>query len=173
MTALLVFLPLIVVALMVGCGLFVIGARAGDRLGDALVGAAEPDSSGRVISFTVHNPARQPVLIGASVRRRTLRAWMEAGQFVSVPRRTLRDTLLAGQHTEVCAIPARERQTVRVPVSASSRRRAELVVAIGEPDRLRVVRQAVVLGPPARHGRSAALRRRAQRPSVVPARSGL
>jgi hypothetical protein len=87
------------------------------------------------------------VLIGASVRSRRLPLLGDAAQSVSVPRRTLRDKLLAARHTAVYVIPAGETQTVRVPFSSSTRRWAELVVAIGEPDRLRVVRQAVKLRP--------------------------
>ncbi|HZE17544.1 MAG TPA: hypothetical protein VE197_18605 [Mycobacterium sp.] len=128
---------------MIGCHLFAIGMRDGDRVGDAIVGAAELAGSGRAISVAVHNPARGPVLIGASVRRRPLHLRGEAGQSVTVPRRTLKDPLLAGQHSVVWAIPAGETQTIVVALSPSIRRQAELVVVIGEPDRLRVVRQLV------------------------------
>jgi hypothetical protein len=152
MTALLLCLALIAVAFTLGRALFVIGVRNGDRVGDASVGLGEPDASRRRVSFVVRNPGPQPVLIGASLRRRSLRLLGDGGQSVSVPRRTLRQQLLARQHTVVCAIPPGEAQTVSVPfLGRSTRRRAELVVAIGEPDRLRVVRQSVALSPDRRH----------------------
>jgi hypothetical protein len=157
-TALLLLLALSAAGLVIGRRLFVIGMRNGDRLGDATVGAAKPDNSGRGISFAVHNRGPQPVLIGASVRLRRLRLLGETRQSVSVPRRTLRNKLLAGQHTVVGVIPAGETQTVIVPFSRSVPRRAELVVAIGEPDRLRMVRQAVKLSRPYRAGRSRSTR---------------
>ena len=147
-TGLLILLAVSAVALLTGRHLFAIGMRSGDRLGDAAVGAADSEDSGRSVSVTVRNPASQPVLIGASVRRRALLG--QSGQSVTVPRWTSRSELLAGQQTVVWAIPARETQTVTVPVSRSVRRRGELVVAIGEPDRLRVVRQAVKLSRPSR-----------------------
>jgi hypothetical protein len=142
------------VGLVIGRRLFVIGMRNGDRIGDATVGAAKADAGGRWISFAVHNHAAQPVLIGASVLRSRVRRIGETGQSVSVPRRTLRNELLAGQHAVVGVIAAGETQTVLVPFARSIRRRAELVVAIGEPDRLRVVRQPVELSRPYRGGRS-------------------
>lgn len=173
MTASLLYLILSLVAFGVGCSAFAAGMRNGDRRHDAVVGLAEPDGSGRGIRFTVRNPASQPVLIGASVRRRSLRLRGEAGQFVSVPRSTLRDTLLAGQQAAVWAIAPGETQTLALALALSepTPRRGELVVVIGEPDRLRVVRQAVRLCPrlagdrPAgigreRHGRRGQRRRR-------------
>jgi hypothetical protein len=147
MTALLLCLMLSVAALAIGSRVFLIGMRNGDRIGDATVGAAAADRSAGSVAFAVHNPGPQPVLIGASVRRRRLPLPGEAAKSVSVPRRTLRGKRLAARYTAVYVIPAGETQTLRVPFSGSRRRWAELVVAIGEPDRLRVVRQAVKLRP--------------------------
>jgi hypothetical protein len=154
MTAVLLLLAFGVVGLVIGHRLFVIGMRNGDRVGDATVGAAKADASGRGISFAVHNHAAQPVLIGASVLRSSVRLFGETGHSVSVPRRTLRNELLAGQHTVVGVIAAGETQTVLVPFARSIPRRAVLVVAIGEPDRLRVVRQPVEASGPCRGERS-------------------
>jgi len=150
MTSILILLAVIAIGLVTGRHLFVIGMRNGDRFGDAAVGEADSDDSGRYVSVAVRNPASQPVLIGASVRSRGRGLLGQPGQSVTVPRWTSRHELLAGQHTIVWAIPARETQTVTVPVSRSIGRRGELVVAIGEPDRLRLVRQAVRLSRPGR-----------------------
>jgi hypothetical protein len=126
-------------------GLMHAGLRTGDRVGDTTLTAIQPHRSGRAVWVKLHNPGRQAVLVGASIRRRSLRLWCEAGSFVSVPRRTAGKTLLAGRHTLVCAIGAGETQTVLVPFSVANRLRGELVVAVGEPGRLRVVHRAVVL----------------------------
>jgi hypothetical protein len=148
--AALLCLALTVITFGAAWGLYTAGLRVGDRVGDTTLTAIEPEADGRGIWLTVHNPGHQAVLLGASVRRRSLRLWCEAGCFVSVPRCTLREKLLAGQHALVCAIDAGATQTVRVPLSAATRRRVELVVAIGEAARLRVVHRAVELPGPSR-----------------------
>lgn len=150
MAGLLILFAVGAVAFLLGRHLFVVGVRNGDRLGDAAVGAANSDDDGRYVSVAVRNPASQPVLVGASVRKRGRGQLGRSGQSVTVPRSTSRAELLAGEQTVVWAIPARETQTVTVPVSRSIRRWGELVVAIGEPDRLRVVRQTVKLPRPDR-----------------------
>lgn len=116
--------------------------RNGDRVGDAWVGVADPDHSGGSVAVAIHNAGPQPVLIGASVRRR-LPLPGERVRSVSVPGRTLRGKLLASRYSAVYVIAAGEASMVTVPLPPSRRRRAELVVAIGEPDRLRLVRQAI------------------------------
>jgi hypothetical protein len=134
-------------ALAFGCawGLLHAGLRAGDRPHDTALTAVEPDDGGQGIWLTAHNPGRQAVLLGASTRRPGLRLRCEAGYFVTVPRRTSQEKFLAGQQALVCAIGAGETETVLVPVSVATRHHAELVVAVGEADRLRVVHRAVEL----------------------------
>lgn len=151
MTVVLLFLALTALVFGAAWGLLTAGLRAGDRAGDTSLTAIEPDRNEDGIWLTVHNPGRQAVLLGASIRRRSLRLGCEAGHYVSVPRRTSQENLLAGQHALVCAIDAGETQTVRVPLSAATRRRAELVMSVGETDRLRIVHRAVEL-PRARRG---------------------
>jgi hypothetical protein len=148
--AALLCLALTVITFGAAWGLYTAGLRVGDRVGDTTLTAIEPEDDGRGIWLTMHNPGHQAVLLGASVRPRSLRLWCEAGWFVSVPRRTRREKLLAGQHAVVCAIDAGATQTVRVPLSGATRRRVEVVVAIGEATRLRVVHRAVELPDPSR-----------------------
>ena len=85
MIAVLLCLALMALGCSVAWGLLAAGLRAGDHVGDTTVTAIEPDGSAERIWLTVHNPGRQAVLLGASVRRRSLRLWCEAGYFVSVP----------------------------------------------------------------------------------------
>jgi hypothetical protein len=127
------------------------GVRTGDRPGHSTVSAVEADADGLGIRFTVHNPGRQAVLVGASLRRRSLRLWQSNAAYISVPRRTTRDALLPDEHTLVCVVEPGERVVFRLaaPRTAAVARRQELVVAIGEPDRLRVLHRAVT--PPAAH----------------------
>jgi hypothetical protein len=66
---------------------------------------------------------------------------------VSVPGRTWRRRLLAGRHAVVGVVEAGAAETVLVPVPADIPRRAELVVAVGESSRLRVVHRAVECRP--------------------------
>jgi len=172
-SALLLCLALAVLVLVLGGWLLATGLRAGDRPGDTLISAIGADAF-QGVRFTASNPGRQAVLIGATVSRRTLRLMVEGGAFTRVPRRTDRDDLLAGRHTVVCAVGPGETQTVRVPLAEQTvegpraagcrpavapGRWAQLVLAIGEPDRLRVVHRAVRL--PANAGRSRPEARRA------------
>lgn len=144
MILLLCSLALAAATLAGGVGLLLAGLRAGDQLGDTLISGVGLDGNGNV-GFTVENPGDQAVVIGASVRPRSLRLRCEAGSFVSVPRGTSSDAFLAGRHDVVCAISPGERELVLTPVPRGIGRRGELVVAIGEPERLRVVHRAVEL----------------------------
>lgn len=143
MTATLVSVALAALVLGLGGALLRVGSRAGDRFDEAAINAIGPDAASGGIRFTVTNRGPHPVLVGASLRRRSVRVRFEAGHFVSVPRLTWRRHLLAGRHAVVCAIAAGEIETVVVPVARDVPQRAELVVSVGESDRLRVVHRAV------------------------------
>lgn len=125
------------------------GLRAGDRPGDVTLTAVHADPGGAGIHVTVHNPGGQTVLLGASVRRRSLRSWCESGRFVSAPRRTAKARLLAGRQAAIAAVGAGDTEILLVPFSAAVARRAELVVVVGQADRLRVVHRTVYVGSPA------------------------
>lgn len=143
MTAVLLSLALTALAFAGAFGLLAAGLRAGDRPGDTTLTTVAPDPAGRGISFAVHNPGAHPVLIGACVRRRSLRLWCEGGSFVSVPRRTSTERFLAGRQAVVGLVEPGESQTVLVPLTGAASEPSELVVAIGETDRLRVVHRAI------------------------------
>ncbi|HWE09087.1 MAG TPA: hypothetical protein VG325_07020 [Solirubrobacteraceae bacterium] len=142
MIAILLCLALAALVFSFGWGLLYAGLRAGDRPGDTAVTAIESHGR-RGICLTVHNPGTQAVLLGASIRRHSLRLWCEGGAFVSVPRRTADEKLLAGKHGVVSIVPAGESQTMLIPLAALTRQRAELVLAVGEADRLRVIHRTV------------------------------
>jgi hypothetical protein len=135
-------LSLALAAIVCAGGLVLLGAglRAGDRNGETLLSNIETDLSASVVSFTIENPAQEAVVIGARVRRGTLRALVEGGRFVQVPRRTTHAVFLAGRFDFVGAIAAADARTVRVAIPADIRRRGELSVAVGERERLRIIR---------------------------------
>jgi|SRR5579875_2037406 len=159
MTVLMLFLPLSALVLAIGCAAFLTGIRDGDRPGDASVEVMGPGDGEHGICFSVDNPSPQPVLIGASLRRRGLRLRAEGGRFVSMPRRTMQGQLLAGEHTTVYVIPAGETHMMTLASSRPVPRAAELVVAIGEPDRLRVEHRAVGVRRPPRDARRLSVER--------------
>jgi hypothetical protein len=145
-TAALISVALGAAVLALGRALLYAGSRAGDRPDDAALSDVRAEPGGAAIRFTVTNRGSHAVLIGASLRRRSLRLRCEAGLFVTVPRRTSRGQLLASLHTVVCVVDAGEAATVLVPVPLDIPRLAELVVAVGEADRLRVVHRAIDRG---------------------------
>lgn len=147
MTVVLLCLALTACLLVLGGALLAAGTRAGDRRGETIVTDVAAEVGTNLLSFTVHNPGERGVLLGASVRPRSVRLRLEAGSFVRVPRRTAHPGLLAGRHSHVGAVDALETQRVRVAFADDTPRRAELVVAVGEPDRLRLIHRAVVLSP--------------------------
>lgn len=141
---LLLILPL-ALTLGLGATFLHVGLRNGDRPGEAVVSEVEPDLRGRGVWITVQNPGHQSVLLGGLVRRARLRLRCEAGSFVTVPRRTSRHGLLATRYPAVCAVAPGGTETILVTASEPTGRRAELVLAIGEAGRLRVVHRAVRL----------------------------
>lgn len=140
---LLLSLVMVVAVLAAGAALLAAGVRTGDRFGEASVSGIGFDPLEGAVRFTVHNPGDQSVLIGASVRRRSLRLRLEGGYLVRVPRVTTSDGFLAGRHSVIRAVPPGEREAVLVPLRAGIGRRSELVVVIGERERLRVIHRSV------------------------------
>lgn len=129
------------------------GMRAGDRDGDVRVSAVTgvATQAGRylpVVVATVCNPGATPVLVGLSVRRRRMPAWLEAGMEVRVPRHTARKRLRAGRHTVLGVLGSGETARWPVPVPPGTRR-CRLVAVVGQAGgRLRVLSLPVASGPP-------------------------
>lgn len=142
-TAAVLVLALTGCVLAAGVAVLAAGVRAGDRHGETIVSMVEIDRAEGVLRFSLDNPGDQAVLVGATVRRRSARMRLEAGHYVQVPRRTARRSLMAEGHAVIGAIDALETEIVSVPLPAALPQRAELVVAVGEADRLRVLHRAV------------------------------
>lgn len=69
---LLLSLALMAAVLTAGGVLLAAGLRSGDRPGETTVLHADVDPLTNTVRFTVHNPGCHTVLVGASVRRRSL-----------------------------------------------------------------------------------------------------
>ncbi len=136
---------LLAVVVAAGLGLLSAGEREGDRPGDVTVTGVRADAAAAAISLVVHNPGVRPVIVGASLRRRGPRMRVEGRMYVTVPRDTTRDALLASRHTALTALEPKESRTLVVSAQAPIRRSAEVVIAVGQSDRLRVIHRAVEL----------------------------
>lgn len=148
----LIFLAFILVVGGAAVLAFVHGILAGDRPGDTTVevtGRSEvyPMTAGGqeqpTVTATVHNPDAVAVMVGLSVRARSVRSLAESGPWVRVPLRTTRRGLLAGRHAVVGVVEGGEKATWAVPIPGGMGSRPELVAVIGQRDRLRVIQQVV------------------------------
>ena len=126
-------------------GLAIAGFRAADRPEDVTLVHVELAGRRPTLLATLRNPSGVAVLVGLSVRRCGVRLWLEGGGFVSLPRRTTRPKLLAARHASVAVAGAGETVTLTVPMPARWRRSVQLVAAIGQQDRLRVIHRRVAL----------------------------
>jgi hypothetical protein len=137
----------LLVALVLGglISLVVVGVRAGDRPGDALLLDVAPRSSPRGARATLTNPGGAPVIFGISLRRPGLRVRLEGGSYVRIRTGRTDSELLAARQAQVGALAAGETRTFVVPAGARLGRRAELVVVIGQSSRLRTVHRLLVL----------------------------
>jgi hypothetical protein len=167
MSMLILCLALFVTVLAMTGGLLAAGMRTGDRIGETQISRVEMDPIEHAIRFTLENPGDQGVLVGASVRPRSLRLRLESGSYVSVPRMTASSDWLAGRHAVIAAVAAGERTPVVVPVPPGIERRAELVVAVGEQRRLKVIHRAVEIADRRPSAHAEGSRRRASWPKVV------
>ena len=132
-------------ALVALVGLGIWGFRAADRPEDVKLIGLELDRCPPSLLATLSNPSGVAVLVGLSVRRCGIRLWLEGGGFVSLPRRTTRRRLLAARQASVAVAAAGETVTLIVPMPARWRRSVQLVAAIGQQDRLRVIHRRVAL----------------------------
>jgi hypothetical protein len=152
-----------------GWGLAAAGLRAGDRPGDAAVGAALGPGPRPVIIATVRNPADVPLVAGLTVRRQLLPGLLDPGLTVRVPRRTARRKFLAGEQDTVGVVPAGAQAEFRMTAPAlltrtglartglaRTGRRYRLTAVVGQAGgRLRVIGVPVVSGGQAGAGRPA------------------
>jgi hypothetical protein len=122
-----------------------LGLRAGDQAGDALIVEVAPLSAPRGASVTVRNPGQGPVIVGMSLRRAGPRLRLEGPGYVRIRNGSTASELLAGHQASIGVLGGGETQTVVVPAEAPIRRRAELVVVIGQPERLRTLHRLVML----------------------------
>jgi hypothetical protein len=137
--AIVLCLATMVLGLGLGGVLLYVGTRGGDRPDDCRLLTLDFSTVLGGVIVSAHNPDHMPVLVGLSVRRATVRLWLEGGSFARVPRRRLQSHLLATKQTVLAIVPARGQTTVLVPVPDGRRRRRELVAVVGQRDRLRVV----------------------------------
>ena len=159
---------------VLGWGLVTAGLRAGDRPGDAAVGAVLGRGPRPVIIATVRNPADVPLVAGLTVRRQLLTGLLDPGLTVRVPRRTARRKFLAGEPDTVGVVQARGQAEFRMTTPAlltrtglirtgragtgraGTGRRYRLTAVVGQAGgRLRVIGVPVVSGGPAGAGRPA------------------
>jgi hypothetical protein len=163
-----------VIVCALGWGLAAAGLRAGDRPGDAAVGAVLGPGPRPVIIATVRNPADVPLVAGLTVRRQLLPGLLDPGLTVRVPRRTARRKFLAGEQDTVGVVPAGAQAEFRMTAPAlltrtgltrtglartgraRTGRRYRLTAVVGQAGgRLRVIGVPVVSGGPAGAGRPA------------------
>jgi hypothetical protein len=148
-----------VIVCLLGWGLAAAGLRAGDRPGDAAVGAVLGPGPRPVIIATVRNPADVPLVAGLTVRRQLLPGLLDPGLTVRVPRRTARRKFLAGEQDTVGVVPAGAQAEFRLTAPALLARtgcRYRLTAVVGQAGgRLRVIGVPVVSGGPAGAGRPA------------------
>jgi hypothetical protein len=122
-----------------------LGLRAGDQPGEALLVDVAALSAPRGASVTVRNPGQAPVVVGMSLRRAGPRLRLEGPAYVRIRNGSTDSKLLAGHQASIGVLEAGETQTFVVPAEVPIRRRAELVVVIGQRERLRTLHRLIVL----------------------------
>jgi hypothetical protein len=139
-------LGLLALLFLLGVGALVpLGLRAGDRPGDAFILDAAPRTAPRGARVTVTNPGDVPVVVGMSLRRPGTRLGLEGGSYVRIRTGSTDAELRADAQAQVGVLDAAEARTFMVPAGARVPRRAELVVIIGQAQRLRTIHRLVVL----------------------------
>jgi hypothetical protein len=124
------------------------GLRPGDRPRDVLLLRAEPRIAPRGATVTVTNPGQGPVVLGMSLRRAGLRLRLEGRSYCRVRTGSTTADLRADHQTSIAVIDRGETETFVVPADARIPRRAELVVVVGQPERLRTIHRLLVLPQP-------------------------
>ena len=135
----LIFSLACLIALLPGVMLLRAGERTGDGRDDLLITRVMPALDFSSVLVTVRNSSDIPVLVGLSLRGRTLRLWAEGGVYVSAPRRNAKRPTLATRQTTVGVVDATQTATLVVPGAPKHINKGQLMVTVGQRDRLRVV----------------------------------
>jgi len=141
-----IVLSVLAVLFLVGViALIPLGLRAGDRAGDALLLDVQPRGVPRGATVTVTNPGQDSVMLGMSLRRAGPRLRLDGGSYIRVRTGSTSSDLQAGCQTGIAVLEAGETDTFVVPAGAKLPQRAELVLVVGQPERLRTIHRLVVL----------------------------
>jgi hypothetical protein len=131
----------LVIALVGSLALIPLGLRSGDRPHDVVLNAVEPQTEPRGAAVTLANRDGIPVIVGLTLRRAGVRLRLEGAGYVTVGSRRRR----AEERDTVAVLDAGETATIIVPAGARIGARAELVVVIGQRERLRTIHRLVRL----------------------------
>jgi hypothetical protein len=129
-------------------GLIVVGFRAGEQPGDALLDGVAPTRSGGGVELSITNHAHLPLIAGLSLRRPGIRLRVEGGAYATLRTRRTTGALLPSRQSVIAVIAAGESERLVVPAEAGLGARAELVAVLGQPGRLRTVHRLVRLPSP-------------------------
>jgi hypothetical protein len=141
-----IVLSVLAVVLLVGMIVLIpLGLGAGDEPADVLMVNVEPRIAPRGAMVTVTNPGRASVMLGLSLRRAGLRLRLEGRSYVRVRTGQTTADLRAPQQTGIAVLDAGETETFVVPAGAEVPVRAELVLVVGQPERLRAIHRLVIL----------------------------
>ena len=122
-----------------------LGMRAGDRPGDALLLDVAPRITPRGARITVTNPGGAPIICGMSLRQPRARLHLEGGSYVRIRTGRTDSDLLPDRQAQIGALAGGETRTFVVPAGARLGRGAELVVVIGQSDRLRTIHRRLMV----------------------------
>lgn len=152
-----IVLGVVVAVLLVGVLVLIpLGLREGEKPGDAVIVAIAPGrgrpgwscapaTRSRVVKVTVRNPGALPLLVGMTLRRPRFRLHLETGTYVRLRTRRATADLLPSRQATVGVVRPNEDASFEVAANRRLGRRAELVVVMGQPGRLRTVHRAVEL----------------------------
>lgn len=125
-----------------------LGLRNGDGPRDVRVLAIDAVGGRRGASVTLTNPDRVPVIVGMSLRPAGLRLRLEGDAYVRIRTRSTAPDVLPRRQTAIAVLSPGATATFLVAADADVPQRAELVVRIGQRQRLRVIHRLVQLPPP-------------------------
>jgi hypothetical protein len=134
--------PLVLVGLI---SLVALGVRSGDRPGEARILDISPRSTPRSCVVTLTNPGGNSIVCGMSLRRPRPRVRLEGGSYIATRSGRTDSELLATRQAQIGALAPGETRAFVVPAAAHLGRHVELVVVIGQADRLRAAHRLLAL----------------------------